>query len=128
MNILSQRRKMSANRLAKSPAPLEPVGRLCGAMLQTLCVLSFLCVGGCNPAENPGTWGVEKVSAKIQESLELTDVELTANPEGGFTGTGSRTDGETVTFTITQDPTASRMSWDAEGDRGFVEDGYYELK
>lgn len=80
---------------------------------------------GCK--ENPGTWPQDKVSAKISESLELVEVTLTP-ATGGFEGSGKREDGETVTFTITQDPAASKMSWDAKGDRGFIEDGFYELK
>lgn len=88
-------------------------------------LLFFLVLVGCR--ENAGTWGEEKVKAKITEKLELTDATLQP-AEGGFTGSGSREDGETVKFTITQDPETGRMSWDAEGDRGFFEDGYYELK
>lgn len=91
-----------------------------------LLVLSFFLFSGC--ADNPGKWGADKVSAKVSESLELSDVTITASDGGGFTGSGTRSDGETVTFTITQDAEAHRMSWDAKGDRGFVEDGYYELK
>lgn len=82
-------------------------------------------LAGC--AENPGTWGEDKVKAKIIEKLELEDVTLTANPEGGYTGKGMR-DGETFTVKITQDPAAHRLSWDAESDRGSFEDGFFELK
>lgn len=82
-------------------------------------------ISGCR--ENAGTWGEDKVKAKIVEKLELTGAQLTPS-DNGFTGEGPRTDGETVTFTITQDPESGRMSWDAKGDRGFFEDGFYELK
>ncbi len=83
------------------------------------------CLTGC--AENPGTWSQDKVSAKISESLELTEVSLTKTGDG-YDGTGKRADGETLKFVITQDAEAHRMSWDAKGDRGFFEDGFYELK
>lgn len=80
---------------------------------------------GCK--DNPGLWGEEKVKAQIIKSLEMDDLTLTANEGGGFTGTGMRGE-ETLTIEITQDAEASRLSWDAKGDRGFIEDGYYELE
>ena len=80
---------------------------------------------GCG--NNPGQWGEEQVKAKIIESLEMDDLTLTANDGGGFTGTGKRGE-ETLTIKIDQDPEASRLSWDAQGDRGFIEEGFYELK
>ena len=91
-----------------------------------LVLVGLLILGGCR--DNPGTWGAEKVSTKIAASLELSDVTLSPRPEGGFSGSGKRADGETITFTISQDAEAHRMSWDAKGDRGFVEEGFYELK
>lgn len=98
-----------------------------GVWFSVLVVFSGLLVfAGCG--ENPGTWGAEKVSTKIAASLELADVSVTPRPEGGFVGSGKRADGETITFTILQDAEAHRMSWDAKGDRGFVEEGFYELK
>lgn len=89
-------------------------------------VFGLFCLNGCR--ENPGKWPQDKVQSKIMESLELVEATLTPNPAGGFQGSGKRDDGETVSFTITQDPAASRMQWDAKGDRGFIEDGFYELK
>tara|TARA_R110002095_G_scaffold213050_1_gene203099 strand:+ start:382 stop:684 length:303 start_codon:yes stop_codon:yes gene_type:complete len=94
-------------------------------LLRVACLSSVLGLMGC--AENPGTWGDEKVSAKVKESLNLTDVTLTAQTGGGFTGKGMLGE-ESITFTIQQDPAAHRMSWEAVGDRGFVEEGYYEVK
>ncbi|GAB5403365.1 MAG: hypothetical protein Aurels2KO_15960 [Aureliella sp.] len=89
--------------------------------------LALLCLVLTGCRENAGTWGEEKVKDKIIEKLELTDATLEP-AESGFTGSGKREDGETVSFTIEQDPETGRMSWDAQGDRGFFEDGYYELK
>ncbi len=86
-----------------------------------------LCIGLLGCRENPGKWSADQVKVKIMESLELNNVTLTPLPTGGFSGIGQRADGETLTFTILQDAAAHRMSWDAKGDRGFVEDGFYEL-
>lgn len=90
--------------------------------------LLLICILFCGCSENPGTWSQDKLHAKITEKLELVDAELQPVEGGGFKGSGTRADGETVTFTISQDPGAHKMSWEAEGDRGFVEEGFYELK
>ena len=89
-----------------------------------VCLACFLI--GC--ADNPGTWGKDKVAAKIAEELELTDVNITPMEGGGFEGTGKRADGETMKFKITQDPEAHKMSWTSEGDRGSYLDGSYALQ
>jgi hypothetical protein len=91
------------------------------------CLALAILLAGC-AADNPGTWSQDKLEAKVMESLELTEIALVPKPEGGYDGTGKRADGETLTFTLTQDATAHRFSWNAKGDRGFVEEGYYELK
>ncbi len=93
-----------------------------------MCLLLFSCIGLTGCAENPGKWGPEKLQVEISERLELVEAEVQPAEEGGYHGTGKRQDGEVVAFTITQQPEKGRMSWDAKGDRGFVEDGYYELK
>jgi hypothetical protein len=85
-----------------------------------------LMLAGC--AENPGNWPQDKVAAKIQEKLELSELSLAPNPEGGFTGTGKSDEGETFTIKITQDPSQGRLNWDSEGDRGTFDSGFYELK
>lgn len=96
-----------------------------GTKWSLLTVFALVVCIGC--ADNPGSWGEDKVKAQIIKSLEMDDLSLTANEEGGFTGTGKRGE-ETLTVKISQDPEASRLSWDAQGDRGFVEEGYYELE
>ena len=95
--------------------------------LSALLVLGSLLCSGCSQ-DNPGTWPRDRVSAKVMESLQMTEVTLSPDPAGGFSGTGKRADGETLTLTVTQDAATHRISWDAKGDRGFVEDGYFELK
>ena len=86
--------------------------------------LYLLTLVGCGP--NPGQWPQEKVAAHLSESLELQDVSLTKTAEG-YNGSGMRSDGEKLTFTVTQDPTARKISWDAKGDRGFVEQGSFQI-
>ena len=78
--------------------------------------------------KSPGNWPEGKVAAKIQEKLELSELSLVPNPEGGFTGTGKSAEGETFTIKITQDPSQGRLNWDSEGDRGTFDSGFYELK
>lgn len=93
-----------------------------------LIALLFQClmIAGC--AENPGKWPEDKVATKIQEKLELSELSMVPNPEGGFTGTGKSAEGETFTIKITQDPAQGRLNWDSEGDRGTFDSGFYELK
>jgi hypothetical protein len=88
-------------------------------------LILLLCLG-CS-RENPGTWPQEKVSEKISQSLELSGLNLQPRAEGGFTGTGKREE-ETITVIVTQNPAESRIDWDAKGDRGFVETGFFELR
>ena len=81
---------------------------------------------GC--ADNPGKWAVDRVEAKMIERFELEEVSLEKSPSGEIVGTGKTGDGETMPFKLTQDPVAHRLSWEAEGDRGTFEDGFFELK
>lgn len=90
-----------------------------------------LLLAGC--AENPGKWPKEKVAEYVKESLtreglEMTEVTLTEREGGGFEGSGTAADGETLKLVVTQDPAAHRLTWDAQGDRGSFLDGSYELK
>lgn len=80
---------------------------------------------GCKK-DNPGTWPVEKVTQKVIESLQLSELELNKS-EKGFEGTGKRSDGESFSVQITQDPSSSMISWDAKGDRGTNEIGNFRL-
>jgi hypothetical protein len=57
----------------------------------------------------------------------LSGLNLQPRAEGGFTGTGKREE-ETITVIVTQNPAESRIDWDAKGDRGFVETGFFELR
>jgi hypothetical protein len=90
-----------------------------------LAFLAFSTLAGCG--DNPGKWPVEKVSQKVAESLELSEVSLSAT-ERGLEGSGLRADGETVSLVVTQHPDLGEIRWDAKGDRGFVEEGYFQLR
>ena len=63
----------------------------------------------------------------MAESLELTNVTLSPT-ERGLEGSGVRSDGETLTLLVTQHPEQSEIRWDARGDRGFVEEGRFQLR
>ncbi len=68
--------------------------------LSVLLVLGSVLCSGCSQ-DNPGTWPRDKVSAKVMESLQMTEVTLSPDPAGGFSGTGKRADGEMLTLTVT---------------------------
>ncbi|MEM7474409.1 MAG: hypothetical protein AAF483_05395 [Planctomycetota bacterium] len=84
-------------------------------------------MSGCNlrPVDNPGEWAVERVTTKMEERCEATEVELTKTAEG-FEGTGKRADGETLKIEVTQDAEAQRLDWKVTGDRGFFDEGFRE--
>ena len=91
----------------------------------------LLAAAGCG--DNPGTWPKEKLSEHVKQSLidqgiDVTEVSLTESESGGYEGTGKVAGGETLKLSVTQDPAAHRITWDAEGDRGSILDGSYELK
>ncbi len=95
-----------------------------------LCLASLLCLGGCQ--DNPGTWPVEKVTEQVEQSLagqevRLVEISLSATASGSFEGVGKAEDGETFQLSVTQDAAAQRLTWKANGDRGSILDGYYEI-
>lgn len=89
-----------------------------------VCLFVVCCVG-CR--DNPGKWSPEKVSAKVAESLELSEFSLSKS-DGKLQGSGIRDDGQTVSVTVTQHPESGEIRWDAKGDRGFFEEGYFQLQ
>ena len=95
--------------------------------LLSIVLLAGMALTGCDKG-NPGTWDQNKVEEQIKQSLNLTDVALTPNPAGGYTGRGTAQDGESLRLTITQDPATQEMAWDAVGDRGTVTSGEYNFK
>lgn len=87
--------------------------------------IGLTAIAGCK--DNPGKWPLEKVSEKIAQSLELSDISLSSS-EGKLQGTGIRPDGEKVKVIVTQHPESYQIQWDAQGDRGFMEEGYFQLQ
>jgi hypothetical protein len=45
----------------------------------------------------------------------------------GFSGTGKASDGETFSFSIKQDAAAKKLQYTATGDRGTIEEGFFEV-
>ncbi len=79
---------------------------------------------GCNRGGNPGTWDEAKVEQYMMEKMELESVDL--SPSGdGFEGTGTNTYGETYELKITQQASGKRLDYEATGDRGTNETGFY---
>ncbi len=99
------------------------------ALASMVCVA--LTIAGCG--DNPGKWPKEKLREHVKESLikegmEMTEVTLAERDGGGFEGTGKVAGGETLKLIVTQDAAQHRITWDAQGDRGSLLDGSYELK
>ncbi len=91
----------------------------------------FLTAVGCG--DNPGTWPKEKLSEHVKQSLvaegvDVTEVSLTQKESGVYDGVGKVAGGETLKLNVYQDPGLHRITWDAEGDRGSILSGSYELK
>lgn len=94
-------------------------------VIKMVLVVMLLPLVGCK--ENVGNWPPEKVAPIVGQSLELSDFTLSKVGDT-LEGTGKRTDGETVTVKVTQDPTNNKFTWDAKGDRGLVEMGNYTMQ
>ena len=109
------------------PFPLNPSS---GPLLALLLLLG-LSLAGCG--DNPGKWPKEKVAeyvkqSLIDEGLDVTEVKLSEKAGGGFEGTGSVAGGETLKLNVVLDADEHRLTWDADGDRGSLLDGSYQLK
>lgn len=87
------------------------------------CLLLILMTVGCEPS-HPGNWGADQIAEKLAERLQASDVKLEPT-EKGFRGTGKRADGEILTIDVSQFPERQEFTWTVEGDRGFVEEGFY---
>ncbi len=93
-----------------------------------VCMLVLgLAICGCNKS-HPGNFAQPEVEAQVKKSLELTEIQITSDPAGGYSGTGKSASGETYKLKITQDVAAKRLSWKAEGDRGDFRDGEYHFE
>jgi len=86
-----------------------------------------LSLSGCTKS-HPGNYAQPEVEAQVIKSLKLSEIQLIADPAGGYTGSGKTADGETYKLKIMQDEAMKRLSWNAVGDRGSSEDGKYEFE
>ena len=86
-----------------------------------------LAIIGCTQS-HPGNYAQPEVESQVKKSLELTEIQITADPAGSYSGTGKSASGETYKLKITQDAAAKRLTWKAEGDRGDFRDGEYHFE
>ena len=80
-------------------------------------------LAGCS--KNPGALGKSDIEAELREELKLKDVSLTANPDGGYTGTGKLADGTKYTLIVTQDEKDKKLSYTLKNEEGRVVRGGY---
>lgn len=90
--------------------------------LSLVMVIGLVCSSGCK--ENPGEWAPDKIATQVASSLEITGLSLTSTATG-LEGSGKRADGETISVVVRRDSANKKISWEAKGDRGFVETGSY---
>ncbi len=90
-------------------------------------LLLYVAIAGCSKP-NPGTYAQPDVEAQVMKSLKLSEIQLTVDPSGGYTGKGKTVDGESYKLKIMQDATLKRLSWKADGDRGTIEEGKFEFE
>lgn len=90
-----------------------------------LCAL--LTLVGCNTSNNPGGWTQDTIEQKLQSKYSFVELKLSPAGEGKYTGTAKSKEGETLAVTITQNKQAKSLKYDFKGDRGWFEDGTYDL-
>jgi lipopolysaccharide export LptBFGC system permease protein LptF len=98
--------------------------------LSVLSLLACLFCVGCGNTSHPGTWNQAEIEAYMlkTENPKMSEVSISTDPAGGYTGTGKAADGETFKLTIKQNADLKRLSWNAKGDRGTViDDASYEF-
>lgn len=86
-----------------------------------------LTISGCGK-NHPGNYTQPEVEAQVKKSLELTEIQITADPSGGYTGTGKAASGESYKLKIAQNVAKKELSWKAEGDRGDFREGEYHFE
>ena len=82
---------------------------------------------GCQRS-NPGNYSQQEVEAQIKKSLKLTEIQLSPDPAGGYTGSGKTADGEGFKMKITQDAIQKSLKWKADGNRGTIEEGSFSFE
>ncbi|MEQ1825973.1 MAG: hypothetical protein ABL921_08490 [Pirellula sp.] len=88
--------------------------------------VSFLCFAGCKN-NNPGEWPQALIEEKLKTKYEFVEIGLSPDGPGKYLGSAKSKDGETLKITIVQDPKSKSMKYDFKGDRGWFEDGKYDL-
>ena len=59
-----------------------------------ICILVFsVAISGCERS-HPGNYPQPEVEAQVKKSLKLTEIQITADPAGGYSGIGKTGDGE----------------------------------
>jgi len=93
-----------------------------------LSLFSFviLAATGCEP-NNPGEWPQHRIEQKLQTKYDLQELKLSQDGAGKFSGTAKTKEGETLKISILQDPKNKSMKYDFKGDRGWYEDGVYDI-
>src|SRR5262245_58997850 len=93
---------------------------LCVVHTAAVVLIVLVCLPGCS--NNPGTLSKSEVEGKLKDALKLKDVSLTANPEGGYKGTGTAEDGTKYELTVTQDE--KFLSYAAKSEKGERKGGF----
>ena len=94
----------------------------------SICILVFsVAISGCE-RRHPGNYPQPEVEAQVMKSLKLTELQITADPAGGYSGTGKTADGESFKLKLTQDAAEKSLSWKADGDRGSIEEGSFKFE
>ncbi len=102
------------------------MNRLYGFLHRRMLVGSLVFAAGCGGAiSHPGVWTEADAEANIKRKMDLTEVDL-APAAGGFSGTGKNADGESFKIAVQQNATTKRLDYDAKGDRGTNEEGFFE--
>ena len=81
---------------------------------------------GCS--KHPGNWTQATIEQKLGSKYGFTEFTLSPAGEGKYTGKAKSKEGETLKVTVTQDEKAKSLKYDFKGDRGWVEDGKYDLE
>ena len=97
-------------------------------LILPICILLFsIASSGCQRS-HPGNYSQQEVESQVKKSLKLTEIQLTPDPAGGYTGNGKTADGEGFKLKITQDSVQKSLKWKAEGNRGTIEDGSFSFE
>jgi hypothetical protein len=96
-------------------------------MYRLWCALVFLvvmvAVAGCSD-KNPGAMNQEEVEAFMKKRLKLTEISLVEKPDGGYAGTGKRSNGSKYSLEVRLDKDDKRIEWTTTDENGTVSAGF----